>query len=57
MSRLFARRRGLHCRHGSLTGWSALAFLVGLEPVVESFTRPRTSTPHIHPYDSPKDAA
>lgn len=44
MTRLFARRKGRHCRHGSLTGWSALAPVASLRPVVEEpFSRRRTT--------------
>ena len=44
MTRLFARRKGRHCRHGSLTGWSALALVASLRPVVEEpFSRRRTT--------------
>lgn len=71
MTRLLARRKGRHCRHGSLTGWSALASVAGLAPVVEGFSRPRTglgvfplTDPNLapfadyrHPYDSQRGAA
>ncbi|MEU6725574.1 hypothetical protein ABZ917_17855 [Nonomuraea wenchangensis] len=43
MTRLFSRRRGRHCRHGSLTGWSALASVAVLVPVVEDDTCPRSA--------------
>lgn len=61
MTRLFVRR-GRHCRHGSLTGWSCLSRIA---QAGDDFSRPRRRTPlgvfpltaDPYPYDSPKDAA
>lgn len=64
MSRLFARHRGRHCRHGSITGWSALSQIqvegsprrqaLELLPVADDLI---PFADYRHPYDSPKDAA
>jgi hypothetical protein len=56
MTGLFARRKGRHCRHGSFTGWSALAPVASLKPVVEeSFSRPRTAPRGLVPYPMAAD--
>lgn len=50
MTRLLSPRSGWHYRRtGTLTGWSGLALLTRLEPVVPvaDFTRPRTAHPVI----------
>lgn len=55
MSLLLSPRSGWRYRRtGTLTGWSGLASLVALEPVVPvaDFSRPRTARPVIDPYDS-----
>ena len=59
MTRLLSPHSGWRYRRtGTLTGWSGLALLTRLEPVVPvaDFSRPRASRPAIRPY-STKDAA
>lgn len=52
MTGLFARHRGRHCRHGSVTGWAALAALVPVPRPVDDFTRPRP-VPVVWPMTAP----
>ncbi|TDD54542.1 hypothetical protein E1286_04955 [Nonomuraea terrae] len=64
MSRLFSRRRGRHCRHGSYTGWAALSQIRPAQG--DDFSRRRTTSLAVfpmaapdypHPYASKENAA
>lgn len=48
MTRLFARHTGRHCRHGSLTGWAALASI--RTGRAEGFTIPRQRPAPLTPF-------
>lgn len=55
---VFSRHRGRHCRHGSLTGWAALA---QFQPAAADFSRIRRTPLAVvqmaAPYDPSKGSA